>query len=85
MDTSARYQYRIKILSLQSSSPEPQWKDVLTTEAVTTRAGIVAIAARIQKIYPRPGYRVLVHLLERSREPLQVDWETLYVPGDGPA
>ena len=85
MDVSARYRYRINIVSRQSSSPESQWKDVMTTDAVTTRAGVVAIAARFQKIYPRPGYRVLVHLLERSREPLQVDWETLYVPGDGPA
>ena len=81
---SAHHQYQIKIVSQQSSPTESPLKDLLTTEVVTTRAGVVAIAARLQKIYPRPGHRVLVHLLERSREPLQVDWETLEEPGSGP-
>lgn len=81
---STPYEYRIKIIRRQSHPAAPEWKDVLTTEVITTRAGVVSIAARFQKVYPRPGYRVLVHLLERSREPLQIDWETLDVPGDGP-
>jgi len=82
---AARYQYRIKVVSRQSPPANPQWKDVLTTEVDTTRAGVVAIAACFQKIYPRPGYRVLVDLLERSRDPSPIDWESLDVPGDGPA
>jgi hypothetical protein len=81
----ARYPYRIQIVSREVSATDSQWKDVMTTEAVTTRAGVVAIAARFQKIYPRPGYRVFVYLLERLREPLPVDWETLDVSGDEPA
>ena len=81
---SARYPYRVRIVGLQSTSAESEWTDVMTTEVVSTRAGIVAIAARFQKIYPRPGHRVLVYLLERSREPLPVDWETLQVPDAGP-
>ena len=81
---SVRYQYRIKIISRPSAPTESTWTDVLTTEVVTTRSGVVAIAARFQKIYPRPGHRVLVHLLERAGEPLQVDWETLEGPGNGP-
>ena len=81
---SARYQYRIKIISQRSSPTESSWKEVMTTEVFTTRASVVAIAARFQKIYPRPGHRVLVHLLELTREPLQVDWETLEEPGYGP-
>jgi hypothetical protein len=56
----------------------------MTTEVLTTRAGIVSIAAHFQKIYPRPGHRVLVHLLERAREPLPVDWESLEDPDEGP-
>jgi hypothetical protein len=81
----ARYPYRIQIVSRESSATDPQWKDVMTTEAVATRAGVVAIAARIQKIYPRPRYRVLVYLLERSREAFPVDWEALDVSGNEPA
>lgn len=84
MDMSARYQYRIRILSRHSSPADSTWKDVMTTEVLTTRAGVVAIAARFQEIFPRPGHRVLVHLLERSRVPLQVDWETLRESGDEP-
>jgi hypothetical protein len=45
---------------------------------------VVAIAARFQKIFPRPDYRVLVHLLGGSRDPLPVDWESVEDPGDGP-
>jgi hypothetical protein len=85
MDMPARYPYRIQIVSREPSSTDSQWKDVLTTEAVSTRAGVVAIAARFQKIYPRPRYRVLVYLVERSHEPFAVDWETLDVSGDPPA
>ncbi|HSB48266.1 MAG TPA: hypothetical protein VLD15_01985 [Burkholderiales bacterium] len=81
---SARYPYQIRIVRLQSNAERPLPKDVMTTEVVTTRVGIVAIAARFQKIYPRPGHRVLVHLLERSRDPLPVDWESLEDPDDGP-
>jgi hypothetical protein len=84
MDLSARYPYRIQIVSQRPSTEDPPLKDVLTTEVVSTRAGIVAIAARFQKIYPRPGHRVLVYLLERSREPLPVDWESLQESGAGP-
>ena len=83
MDMAERYPYRIQIVSQQSSPEESPSKSVMTTEVVTSRAGVVTIAARFQKIYPRPGYRVLVHLLERSREPFPVDWESLDVPGGG--
>jgi len=85
MDMPARYPYRIQIVGREASATDSQWKDMLTTEAVTTRAGVVAIAARFQKIYPRPLYRVLVYLIERSREPFPVDWESLDVSGDEPA
>lgn len=84
MGMPARYPYRIQIVSRESTATDSQWKDVMTTEAVTTRAGAVAIAARFQKIYPRPRYRVLVYLLERSREAFPVDWETLDASGDNP-
>jgi hypothetical protein len=84
MDMPVCYPYRIHIVSRESSATDSQWKDMLTTEVVTTRSGVVAIAASFQKIYPRPGYRVLVYLLERSRQPFPVDWETLDVSGDGP-
>ena len=78
-----RFQYRIQIVSQESATGVSRPKSVLTTEALTTRAGVVAIAARFQKIFPRPDYRVLVHLLGRSRDPLPVDWETVEDPGDG--
>lgn len=81
---SARYSYRIRIVRQHTAPAESARADVLNTEVVTTRAGVVAIAARFQKIYPRPAYRVLVYLLERSREPLAVDWEALQEPDDVP-
>lgn len=80
---TARFQYQIQIISQQPSPGESCSKNVLITEAVTTRAGVVAIAARFQKIFPRPDYRVLVHLLGRSRELLSVDWESIEDPGAG--
>ena len=58
---------------------------MLTTEIITTRAGVVAIAARFQKIYPKPAHQVVVHLLEGSSGPLDVDWEQPGAPDDGPA
>ena len=76
------YRYRIKIVGLQLSPGESQAKDVMTTEVVATPTDVLAIAARFQNLYPRPGHRVLVHLLERSREPLPVDWESLSEPGN---
>jgi hypothetical protein len=84
MDKPVRYPYRIQVVIRQSSPTDSQWKDMLTTEVVTSRAGVVAIAASFQKIYPRPGYRVLVYLLERSREAFPVDWESLDVSGEWP-
>ncbi|HEY7744610.1 MAG TPA: hypothetical protein VIA19_16330 [Burkholderiales bacterium] len=81
---SARYPYQIRIVRLQSTADGSLPKEVMTTELVATRSGIVAIAASFQKIYPRPGHRVLVHLCERSRDPLPVDWESLEDPDDGP-
>jgi hypothetical protein len=85
MGMQDRYSYRIQIVSRQSSPTDSQWKVVLTSEVVTTPDGVAAIAARFQKVCPRPGYRVLVHLLERSGELSSVDWESLDVPGDDPA
>jgi hypothetical protein len=84
MDLFARYPYRIRIVSLQTIPEGSLPKDIMTTDVVTTRSGIVSIAARFQKIYPRPGYRVLVHLLERARDPLPVDWESLGEPDEYP-
>jgi hypothetical protein len=81
---SARFQYQIQIISQQSAPGESRSKSVLITEAVTTRAGVVAIAARFQKIFPRPDYRVLVHVLGGSRELLSVDWESIEDPQNGP-
>ena len=47
---SARYQYRIKIVSQRSAPMESSWKEVMITEVFATRASVVAIAARFQKI-----------------------------------
>jgi hypothetical protein len=58
---------------------------VLTTEITTTRAGVVAIAARFRKIYPKPAHQVLVCLLDGSSGPQEIDWETPGAPDDGPA
>lgn len=72
-----RYPYRIKIVSLYSSSGETRWKEVMTTEVSETRAEVIAIAGRFRQVYPRPRNRVLVFLLDGAREPLPVDWEAL--------
>ena len=84
MNVPARNKYQIKIVCQQSSPAESSWKDVLTTDIVTTRTSVVDIAARLQGIYPKPEHLVFVHLLERSDQPLQVAWETPEEPGNGP-
>jgi hypothetical protein len=84
MGTDTRNRYQLTVRVRLSSVPD-SWRDVLTTEITTTRASVVAIAARFQHIYPKPAHQVAVHLLEATREPLQIDWEAPGAPDDGPA
>jgi hypothetical protein len=84
MNDSARNNYQIRIVYQQSSPTESSWIDVLTTDIVTTRTGVVDIAERLQRIFPKPEHLVSVHLLERSGQPLPVAWETSDEPGIGP-
>ena len=84
MNADARNRYLVRVRSQRPYAPD-SWRDVLTTEITTTRAGVVAIAARFQKIYPRPAYQVEVHLLEGSSGPLDIDWEKPGAPDDGRA
>ena len=84
MHIPARNKYQIKIVCQPSSPTESSWKDVLTTDIVTTRTAVVDIAARLQKIFPKPEHVVFVHLLERSGQPCPVAWETLDEAGNGP-
>jgi hypothetical protein len=84
MNIPARNKYQIKIVCQQSSPTESSWKDVLTTDIVTTRTDVVDIAARLQRIFPKPEHLVSVHLLERSGQPLPVAWETPEEPVNGP-
>ena len=51
----------------------------MTTEASTTRSGIVEIAMRMQNVYRKPAYQVKVHLLDHAGRTTQVEWET---PGE---
>jgi hypothetical protein len=85
MHIAARDKYRIKIVCRQSSPTDSWLSDVLTTDIVTTRTAVVDIAARLQKIFPKPDHAVLVHLLEHPDESLQIDWETPERSGQGPA
>jgi len=84
MNVPARNKYQITIVCQQSSQTESSWKNVLTTDIITTRSDVVDIAARLQRIFPKPEYLVSVHLLERSGQPLPVAWETREEPGSGP-
>lgn len=84
MNIPARNKYQIKVVCQQSSPADSSWKDVLTTEIVTNRTSVVDLAARLQGIYPKPEHLVLVHLLARSGQPLQVAWETPEESGNGP-
>jgi hypothetical protein len=84
MNIRARNKYQIKVVCQQSSPAESSWKDVLTTDIVTTRTAVVDIAERLQRIFPKPEHLVFVHLLERAGQPLQVAWETPEEPGNGP-
>ena len=84
LDISARNKHQIKIVCQQPSPTEPSRKDVLTTEMVTTRTAIVDIAARLQRIFPKPEHLVTMHLLERPGQPRQVAWETPDEPGNSP-
>ena len=80
----ARNKYEIKVVCKQSSPAESSWKDVLTTEIDATRTSVVDIAARLQRVYPKPEHLVFVHLLDRSGQPREVAWETPEEPGNGP-
>jgi len=84
MDVPARNNYQIKIVYQHPSSTDSSGKVVLATDIVTTRTAVVDIAARLQKIFPKPEHLVFVHVLERPGQPLQVAWETLDEPGNGP-
>jgi len=84
MNVPARSNYQIRIVYQQPSPTDSSGKVVLTTDIVTTRTAVVDIAARLQKIFPKPEHVVFVHLLERSGQPLPVAWETLDEPGNGP-
>jgi hypothetical protein len=84
MNIRARNKYQIKVVCQQSSPAESSWKDVLTTDIVTTRTAVVDIAERLQRIFPKPEHLVFVRLLEHSGQPLQVAWETPEEPGNGP-
>ena len=84
MNAPARNNYQIKIVYQHPSSTDSSGKVVLATDIVTTRTAVVDIAARLQKIFPKPEHVVFVHLLERSGQPLPVAWETLDEPGNGP-
>ena len=79
----ARNKYQIRVVCMQSAPADSSWKDVLTTEIVSTRTSVVDIAARLQRIYPKPEHLVFVHLLASSGEPLRVAWETPDEPGNG--
>jgi hypothetical protein len=79
----ARNKYQIKVVCKQSSPADSSWKDVLTTEIVSTRTSVVDIAARLQGIYPKPEHLVFVHLLARSGQPLRIAWETPDESGNG--
>ena len=84
MNVPALNNYQIKIVHQQPSPTDSSGKVVLTTDIVTTRTAVVDIAARLQKIFPKPEHLVFVHLLERSGQPRQVAWEALDEPGNGP-
>jgi len=84
MNVPARNNYQIKIVYQHPSSTDSSGKVVLATDIVTTRTAVVDIAARLQKIFPKPEHLVFVHVLERPGQPLQVAWETLDEPGNGP-
>ena len=84
MNVPALNNYQIKIVHQQPSPTDSSGKVVLTTDIVTTRTAVVDIAARLQKIFPKPEHVVFVHLLERSGQPLPIAWETLDEPGNGP-
>ena len=84
MNAPARNNYQIKIVYQHPSPTVSSGKVVLATDIVTTRTAVVDIAARLQKIFPKPEHLVFVHLLERSGQPLQVAWETLDETGNGP-
>jgi len=84
MNVPALNNYQIKIVYQQLSPTDSSGKVVLATDIVTTRTAVVDIAARLQKIFPKPEHLVFVHLLERPGQPLQVAWETLDETGNGP-
>ncbi len=83
MNIPARNKYQIKVACQQYPPSESSWKDVLTTEIVSTRTSVVELAVLLRRIYPKPEFLVLVHLLERSDQPLQVAWEDPEETGNG--
>ncbi len=76
MTTPARNLYQIKILRRILSARGTFWEDLMATEASTTRSGVVEIATRLQNVYPKPGHKVQVHLLDHVGRKTQVEWET---------
>lgn len=85
MNTPARNKYRIKVVSRQIAPAPSPWKDVMSTEMVSTRTNVVDIAALLQRIYPKPEYLVQVHLVANSGQPVQIAWDSHEEPGDGAA